>query len=285
MIDFRYHAMSLAAVFVALAVGLLLGVTLGDTNLIADVRGNLEASLKKDLSDARRQASDRQDQLDRQDEFLGATYQHLVRGSLRGQRVATLGSAKTAQSTLKAVTGAVEPAGADLVYIAQLLARPQYQKIAGALGLQRLVPDATPTPAQADQLGRAVGRRIARGKDAGTMRRFVFRRFSGDFRRARLFAYARQEPPTQATDGGAVFDGFERGVVAGLTQQADRVVGVESSTTAPSNIKWYESLGLSSVDNIQEFSGHYSLVAIFNGAKGQYGSKKSADSLIPQVGP
>lgn len=285
MIDFRYHAMSLAAVFVALAVGLLLGVTLGDTNLIADVRGNLEESLKQDLNEARSVAGERKDALERQNEFLGATYGRLVNGTMNGERVATLGSARTAQSTLKAVTGAVEPAGADLVYIAQLLAKPQYAKIAAALGVARLIPDATPTAAEADQLGRAVGRRLARGRNMGVMRRLVFRRFSGDFQRARLFAYARQEPADARSDADRVFDGFERGVVAGLTQQADRVVGVESGTTMPSNIKWYESLGLSSVDNVEDYSGHYTLVAIFNGAKGQYGQKRSADSLVPQVGP
>jgi hypothetical protein len=285
MIDFRYHAMSLAAVFVALAVGLLLGVTLGDTNLIADVRGNLETSLKKDLTDARRDAGDRRDEVDRQNEFLDTAYGRLVAGSLRGQRIASLGSARTAQSTLKSVTHAVEPAGGDLIYSAQLLAKPQYRKIAAAIGQPALIPDETPTAEQTDRLGRAVGRRIARGRDSGALRRFVFSRLSGNLSRARLFAYARQEAADADTDSGRVFDGFERGVVAGLSQQADRVAGVESSTTAPSNIKWYNSLGLSSVDNIQDYSGYYSLVAIFNGAKGDYGYKGGADSLVPQVGP
>lgn len=285
MIDFRYHAMSLAAVFVALALGLLLGVTLGDTNLIADVRGGLEDSLKHDLTDARQQAGDRKDQIDRQNEFIAAAYPRIVDGDLAGQRVATLGSAAVAQSTLRSVTRAVEPAGADMRYIAQLLAKPQYAKIAAALGLSRLVVDGAPTPAEADQLGRAVGRRVARGKDAAVMRRLVFSRFSGRFDRVRLFAYARQAPPGPKSASTEVFDGFERGVVAGLAQQADRVAGIESTTTSPSNIKWYNALGLSTVDDIQDYAGYYALVSIFNGAKGDYGTKDTAGSLVPQVGP
>lgn len=285
MIDFRYHAMSLAAVFVALALGLLLGVTLGDTNLIADVRGGLEDSLKHDLNDARRQASDRKDQIDRQNEFIAAAYPRIVRGDLAGERVATLGSAAVAQSTLRSVTRAVEPAGADVTYIAQLLAKPQYEKIAAALGVSKLIGDGAPTPAEADQLGRAVGRRISRGKNAAVMRRLVFSRFSGDYGRARLFAYARQAPADEQSASAEVFDGFERGVVAGLSQQAKRVAGVENTTTAPSNIKWYNALGLSTVDDIQDYAGYYALVAIFNGAKGDYGTKDTAGSIVPQVGP
>lgn len=285
MIDFRYHAMSLAAVFVALAVGLLLGVTLGDTNLIADVRGNLENSLKKDLNQARQESSARKDQIDRQTEFIGAAYPQLVAGRLSGERVATLGSAAVAQSTLRSVTRAVQPAGADLTYIAQLLAKPQYGKIAAALGLTSLIKGDEPTPAEADQLGRAVGRRLARGKNRTVMRRLVFSRLSGEYRRARLFAYARQQPTDADTASGKVFDGFERGVVAGLSQQADRVAGVENTSTSPSNIKWYNSLGLSTVDDIESYAGYYALVAIFNGAKGDYGTKDSADSIVPQVAP
>lgn len=285
MIDFRYHALSIAAVFVALALGLLLGVTLGDTNLISDVRGNLEDSLKSDLTEARQQSSDRKDQLERQNEFIGSAYPQLVSGSMAGERVATLGSADVAQSTLKSVTRAVEPAGANVQYIAQLLAKPQYKKIASALGVSDVIKGDQPTAAEADQLGRAVGRRLARGKNSTTMRRLVFSRLSGSFARLRLFAYARQQAADSKTGEGKVFDGFERGVVAGLSQQAERVVGVESTTTEPSNIKWYNSLGLSTVDDIQDYAGYYSLVAIFNGAKGDYGYKDTADSIVPQVGP
>lgn len=285
MIDFRYHAMSLAAVFVALAVGLLLGVTLGDTSLVSDVRGGLEDSLKGDLNEARQESSDRKDQIERQNEFIGAAYPQLVDDRMAGDRVATIGSATVAQSTLKSVTRAVEPAGANVEYIAQLLAKPQYAKIAAALDLNDIVKDETPTAEETDQLGRAVGRRLARGRNTSVMRRLVFSRLSGELKRARYFAYARQEASDADTDEGKVFDGFERGVVAGLSQQAVRVVGVESSTTEPTNVKWYNSLGLSTVDDIQDFSGYYSLVSIFNGAKGDYGYKDSADSIVPQVGP
>jgi hypothetical protein len=284
MIDFRYHAMSLAAVFVALALGLLLGVTLGDTSLVSDARGGLEDSLKGDLKDARKQSSERKDQIERQNEFIGAAYPQLVSGRMAGERVATIGSAGVAQSTLKSVTRAVEPAGADVEYIAQLLAQPQYAKIAAALHVSGVIKDQTPTAAEADQLGRAVGRRLARGKSTGVMRRLVFSRLSGNLKRARLFAYARQQAPGATSDEAKVFDGFERGVVAGLAQQSDRVAGVESSTTGPSNIKWYQSLGLSTVDDIQDYAGYFSLVSIFNGAKGDYGYKDGADAIVPQVG-
>lgn len=283
MIDFRYHAMSLVAVFVALAVGLLLGVTIGDTNLLSSVQGNLEESLKEDVNEARQQASDTKDQIERQNDFIASAYPQLVDGRLAGQRVATIGSAKTAQDTLRSVTRAVEPAGADVRYIAQLLQKPQYEKIASELGIADLLSGDELTPRQTDQLGRAVGRRLARGRDKDVMRRLVFSRLSGDIARVRLVAYARQVPAKTDTSSEEwkLFDGFERGIVAGLTQQVDRVAGVEETTTEPTNIEWYNSLGLSTVDDIQDFAGFYSLVLIFDGAKGDFGTKDTAEEIVP----
>jgi hypothetical protein len=283
MIDFRYHAMSLAAVLVALALGLLLGVTIGDTNLVSKASGSLENSLKKDVNSARQEASDTKAQIDRQNDFISSAYPQLVGGSLAGGQIATIGSADVSQLTLKSVTRAVEPAGGTVNYIAQLLAKPQYTKIADGLGIPEVVDPTDPTSKQTDQLGRAVGRRLARGRDRGVMRRLVFSRLSGNIARAGLVAYARQEPTETDSDEAKLFDGFERGVVAGLSQQVDRVVGVETSTTDPSNIKWYNSLGLSTVDDIQDYAGYYALVQIFNGAKGDYGYKDTADGIIPQV--
>ena len=42
--DFRYHALSLVAVFVALVLGLLLGVAIGDKGLVSSAENNMQAS-------------------------------------------------------------------------------------------------------------------------------------------------------------------------------------------------------------------------------------------------
>ena len=50
MFDFRYHALSLAAVFLALVVGLLLGVAIGDEELVScaeDIRDSLREDVRR----------------------------------------------------------------------------------------------------------------------------------------------------------------------------------------------------------------------------------------------
>jgi hypothetical protein len=285
MIDFRYHAMSLAAVFVALALGLLLGVTIGDTNLLSNVRGDLEKSLRQDVNNARAEVDATKKRNEQQNQFIEAAYPQMVENRLFAQRIAVVGSAGASRDALRSVSRAVEPAGASVAYAGELLARPRYQELAAAIGVPKLIDSAKPTSKQTDQLGRAVGRRLARGRNRAAMRRFLFSRLSGRISRVRLFAFARHQPQNPQSNDAKLLDAFERGVAAGLSQQAGRVVGVESTDTQPSNIKWYNSLGLSTVDDINQYAGYYALVLVFNGAKGDYGYKKSADAVIPPVAP
>lgn len=277
--------MSLAAVFVALAVGLLLGVTIGDTELLSNVRGNLERSLSADLDEANQHNSDLEKRAKQQNEFARAAYPQMVAGRLDGRRVALIASAGGTSGVIDPVAGSIEPAGGDLAYSAELVAEPRYQALAGALGVAEVIDGAEPDPKQTEKLGVAVGRRMARGRNLPQLRRFAFRRFSGDFGRVRLLAFSRREPAEPKTDAGRRLDAFERGVVSGLSRDAQRVVGVEAIENVPSSIKWYNSLGLSSVDNIEQYAGHYSLVMLLDGAKGDYGVKDTADAVVPPVAP
>ena len=88
----RYHVASLAAVFLALGIGILIGTGLktvvSDTtnSLAASIRDNLQGS----LDDAQAQVGALNRQLDREHSFDQAAYPGLVRGLLRGERVAVI---------------------------------------------------------------------------------------------------------------------------------------------------------------------------------------------------
>src|SRR5207247_2043600 len=78
----RYHAASLAAVFLALAIGILIGVGLGH-NVIPAAQQDLEQSLKSDLSDARGRADTLQGQLNQERDFSQQVFPSLVGGQPR----------------------------------------------------------------------------------------------------------------------------------------------------------------------------------------------------------
>src|SRR5438105_638296 len=85
MFDFRYHALSLVAVFLALAIGILLGATIGDS-LVSEAGKGLSSSLHKDLVNARQDARGAHSQLSQRDKIIAAELPAVVQNVLAGQR-------------------------------------------------------------------------------------------------------------------------------------------------------------------------------------------------------
>ena len=73
----KYHATSLIAVFLALAIGNLIGAEFGG-DALNDTRRNLERSLTGNLQDARDRADELNAELARSDEFVSRVYPALV---------------------------------------------------------------------------------------------------------------------------------------------------------------------------------------------------------------
>ena len=60
-------------------------------------------------------------------------------------------------------------------------------------------------------------------------------------------------------------------------------VGVELSSTEPSQIPWYKGKGISSVDDLDNLAGQAALDYALAGDRGTFGVKSTADSLLPSV--
>ena len=52
MFDYRYHALSLAAVLLALAIGVLIGVAIGDSNLVSSARDGIVKNLRAEVGES-----------------------------------------------------------------------------------------------------------------------------------------------------------------------------------------------------------------------------------------
>src|SRR3954452_2024653 len=87
MLDFRYHALSLVAVFLALAIGIVLGVTIGDS-LVSDAERSLRGNLRADVENAHADAAKARNDVNARDQMLDELYPQLVGTRLNGVRVA-----------------------------------------------------------------------------------------------------------------------------------------------------------------------------------------------------
>src|SRR3712207_5587592 len=119
MLDFRYHALSLVAVFLALGIGILLGTTIGD-QLVSEANRDLSSSLRQDVTESRRTARGAQEALEDRERFIGASFDRVAGERLRGRSVALVTSGELPDEVESGVRDAVQDAGGELAGVAEI---------------------------------------------------------------------------------------------------------------------------------------------------------------------
>jgi hypothetical protein len=282
----RYHAASLAAVFLALAIGILIGVGLGH-NVVSGARKDLEQSLKSDLSAARSRADTIQSQLNQERDFSEQIYPTLVGGVLDGDRIAVVALGNLPEGMkgdIESVVGSDSPTGAVLGEAAVIREPPDLRAIAAArhMSARRLVHDPGLLSRSVARLGSAL---VAWGARCDRVRDPLLTQISGRPGSIDGVIVVRSRPANLNSTQSAATDGLESGLLNGL-KRAGRipVVGAERSDTDPSSIGFFESGGLAAtVDSVDLPSGQVALTYVLRGAEGNYGIKPTADRLLPAL--
>lgn len=112
MINFRYHVVSLTAVFLALAIGLVVG-TAALNGPVSDALNDRVNALRKDNNQLREQVSHLEDEAGRKDEFATEAAALLLPGKLTGRRVLVL-SLPSGRDYVKGVVEMLTTAGATI---------------------------------------------------------------------------------------------------------------------------------------------------------------------------
>ncbi len=280
MFDFRYHAVSLVAVLVALVVGLLLGVAIGDAGLVSSAEKSVRKSLRTDIEQANDRTAATKKQLDAEQRYSRAAYPLLVAGRLDGEKIGLLFLGGASESIADDVRAALAGTNGRLVGILAVREPPDLQALSDAAGPSRysvLAQD----PTLLEPFGRRIGIQLVQGgallrSEADAL--FATRSGSlGPFDAVVVY----RNPPKLEGDAKKQTSDLEDGLMRGLTDNPVAVVGVQQTTTDPSQVTWYRDRGLSSVDNIDQRAGRAALVFALSGAKGSFGIGDEAEALLP----
>jgi hypothetical protein len=275
VLDFRYHALSLVAVFLALGIGIVLGATLGDS-VVSQANKDVRSSLRGDLISARDSVRTATAHLADRDRFDTAAFPYIAGGKLRGQRVAIVSSGPLPQDVESSARNAVKDAGGTVDSRSQFDARPDLVALGNGAG-KGFRPLGT-APNQLRPLGRRLGRALVTGgRAAHKLENASPDAFKGDYRGADAVVYYRTNDnrDTQSKT-------FESALLEGMRASGVPVVGVERSQTDPSQIPNYVSAGLSTVDDLDIPPGRAALILTLTGRRGDFGFKRTAEAPLPQ---
>jgi hypothetical protein len=280
----RYHAVSLIAVFLALAIGILIGAEFGG-DALTSTRKNLEQSLTGNLQDERERADELGGKLARSDEFASRVYPALVRDRLAGRRIGVVALGDLPGETATAIEDGLGPTGARLVGIGVVREPVDLSGLAGELSKTRFAGIRGNEDALTE-FGTGVGRQLVRG---GTLlervRSDLFSRASGNFGNLDGIIVVRQVPEELGAVQRTKAANLETALMAGIASTHRPAVGVETTTAEPSSVSFFAGNDLSSVDDVEATAGKVATVFALLGAEGSFGIKGSADRLLPDLLP
>ncbi|SES66474.1 copper transporter [Geodermatophilus poikilotrophus] len=163
MIDFRYHLVSLIAVFLAVALGIVIGTTALNAPILEDLEGEV-AALAEDKRELETQTRELQAQLDTSEAFEQAVAPSLVADNLAGRSVVLVAAGEdVATETVEEVSTLVGQAGGTVTGTVRL--QPEYSDPAAAAEVQSYVtgpglPTGVTLP-ETDDTGQLVGSLLA----------------------------------------------------------------------------------------------------------------------------
>ncbi|MGF1471913.1 MAG: copper transporter [Rubrobacteraceae bacterium] len=258
MPDLRYHVISLISVFLALAIGVLLGIAMSDREIITDRLRSEVSGIQAQLDEQRELLGERNSELSEQQSFLEEMSENMIADTLDGTNVALIrgpwASEEAAQDLQNALTS---EAGANLTSFVRLpVPEPTTDE-----EQNELEPEAQYAEEARDILV-AVG-------TAETPQVVVF--------------VGGGEVPAEAPAGSREeLEAAQREMFGVLLEAGVRVIAAEPTSTPRSEIPLFQDLGVTSVDNVDSVVGQAAVVQLADGFQdGSYGTKPTASALFP----
>jgi hypothetical protein len=276
MLNFRYHALSLVAVFLSLAIGLLLGVAIGDKGLVSGAEQDVRASLRDDVREAQAQRDEALAQLEQREQFERDAYPALVGGRLVGRRIALIELGAPSDRMWNLTKEALQGSGATLTSVSVIREPLELEELAAAARGTRYEP-LSEDPDLLHPFATRLGIQFTQGgRLLRLVRRDLLLQGSGPLTGADGVVVVRNTPELEGEEADTV-DTFEDGFMRGLRARDMPVVGVETSDAETSQVDWFKEHELSSVDDLDDPIGRAALVFALAGQRGSFGIKATAD--------
>ncbi len=284
MITWRYHILTIAAIFLALSLGVLIGIALTDSGRVNSSQQDLVSGIQQDLTSLR-------DQVDSlgQDNSINLRFQQdafpfIVGGQLQGRKIAVIAADAAGSDIQRKLESAIHGAGGQVISTTVLNSRFDQKAMN-----DKVRNDWKDDPSYA-------------GADDGTLINLIARQLDREIVKAggnRMLSTL-QGTLVDSTNGRydipadgvviisraddkqtPVYSEVEKQMAIGLNELSVIAVGCETIDAPSSEIPIYLSADISSVDNLDSPIGQVSVVYALAGEKGNYGIKTTSNMLIP----
>ncbi|HNX92905.1 MAG TPA: copper transporter [Syntrophomonas sp.] len=288
MVDFKYHIVSIVAVFLALGMGILIGSTMVSNDVMVAQQQKIISSLEKQFSDLREHESalmaedvKKSKMITNYENFAQSMLVPVVAGQLKGRNVAVVVS--SSQAIPSGIINTLTLAGANVGSQTMVMENINMKdsKLRAKLIDYFALESNTTSDILRQKVAESLTLMLTNQADP------ALSAFLNENKLVKI-AYTNNNPiNTVILIGGSDTlvqsfpEGFDSTLIKTLLEDGIQVIGTESSQVKLSYMKYYQKFSISTIDNIDMSVGQISLVLAINDQPGNYGIKTNATVFMP----
>lgn len=290
MIDERYHIYSIAAVFFALAVGIVIGISMARSPASHSSQATIRqyekwmGQLRNEIEKAANEAADRKAMASKCEEFCQAVLPIVARNKLAWRSVAVVRTGDYSELA-GAVKRALEMAGARVTTVTEISRNfpfeddAKIQQVLANCGIWFSPEEIKPR----DKLWGIVATALTQTQHKALLPKLEaagVARFTGNYDLPCRLVVVVGGSATPERNWARIVD-------SALLSQLDRpdltVVACEGRDAAGSYVPAWKEKGIATVDNADSAMGQIALICALRGERANFGVKETADRLVPQT--
>jgi hypothetical protein len=300
--DLRYHVASLAAVFIAIAVGIVIGVAIasggGVEKATLDAREARISDLESELDAAQQQVEDVQARNRAVAELMEDAYPALMNDRLAGKNIALLCLGPIDGCRRSDIERTMTDANASGDLPARLTALELPVDPATLAEVVSQSPDLANFGYEGglEGLGGSLGQEFITGRDSGTWEavdELLVEESVGSTTTpvdgvvvVRSWTPAAADASPEEQEAAAATEQLLSGLLGAMVNAGVPVVGAEALGADPSALPFFDENHLSSVNDVETEAGRLALALLLAGAQpGNYGIGDDVDGVTPPIEP
>jgi len=288
MVDFKYHIVSIVAIFLALAMGILIGSTIVSNDVMVAQQQKIIDRLEEQFADLREHESTlmaedvkKSKMITNYENFAQSILVPVVAGQLEGRNVAVVVSG--GQAIPSGIINTLTLAGANVGSQAMVMENINMKnsKLRARLIDYFALESNTTSDILRQKVAESLALMVTSQADPALSAFF-------DENKLVKITYTNDNPiDTVILIGGSDTlvqsfpEGFDSTLIKKLLEDGIQVIGTEGSQVKLSYMKYYQKFSISTIDNIDMSVGQISLVLALNDQPGNYGIKTNATVFMP----
>lgn len=284
--NMKFYVISIVAIFAALGIGIYIGFAFDTQSFVVEQREDIIQKLEEKFDFLKTENQDLKlelKELELENEnchtYIVSTYEEMVKDRLLGKSVAII---ETKDDYMYSGVGQIlELAGAKVVNVVtineKIMDRNLLGRIYEQLGMSTEGIDLVPN------VVKEMTMEIINGENSNFIKRLEENHIIN------MVGIVNEPVDYIIIAGGSVKEDRERlnlidkTIVETTKEMEKNIIGIEKTKTGFSYMENYKGLKISTVDNVDTIIGKVSLVLAMEGRPGHYGTKITAEELIPNL--